>query len=161
MEKLLLEQFFLSGHLLFIAQIWNLCSNSNNLIYSDASSGIFVVKFIVWFYLENFWKIKILPHLHRYWRCLSGFQKLKGLYNSDIIGKCMRSVWFKMSNCKTPNLKFCRFFRQSVSKMMEKTDIWAILCVYLLSPLYNVEWEKLASINVMDTQHCIGGEGRF
>ena len=41
---------------------------------------------------------------------------------------------------------------------MGKTAIWTILC---LSPLNNVEeqWAKLASSNVMSSQHCIRGEG--
>ena len=75
----------------------------------------------------------------------------------------MPSIWFKTSNSKIPHLKFCRFFRQSVTKIMGKTAIWTILCFSPLPPLNNVEeqWAKLASSNVMGSQHCIGGEGEF
>ena len=75
----------------------------------------------------------------------------------------MRSVWFKMSNCKIPRLKFCRFFTQSVAKTMGKTAILAILYFSLHPPLYNVEeqWVKLVTSNVMGSQYCIGGEGKF
>ena len=46
---------------------------------------------------------------------------------------------------------------------MGKTAIWTILCFPPLPPLNNVEeqWVKLASSNVMDSQHCIGGDGEF
>ena len=42
-----------------------------------------------------------------------------------------------------------------------KTAIWTILCFSPLPPLNNVEeqWAKLASTNVMGSQHCIGGGG--
>ena len=75
----------------------------------------------------------------------------------------MPSIWFKISNSKIPHLKFCRFFRQSVTKIMGKTAIWTILCFSLLPSLNNVEeqWEKLVSSNVFSSQHCIGGEGPF
>ena len=49
------------------------------------------------------------------------------------------SVSFKMSNSKITHLKFCRFFRQSVTKIMGKTAIWTILCFSPLPPLNNVE----------------------
>ena len=50
---------------------------------------------------------------------------------------------------------------QSVTKIMGKTAIWTIMSFSPLLPLNNVEeqWEKLASSNVMSSQHCIGGEG--
>ena len=75
----------------------------------------------------------------------------------------MPSIWFKMSNCKIPHLKFCRFFRQSGTKIMGKTAIWRILCFSPLLPLNNVDeqWVKLASSNVMGLQHCIEGKGKF
>ena len=46
---------------------------------------------------------------------------------------------------------------------MAKTAIWALSCFYSLPPLNNVEKQraKLASNYVMDSQHCIGGEGGF
>ena len=73
----------------------------------------------------------------------------------------MPSIWFKMSNSKIPHLKFWRFFRQSMTKITGKTDIWTILCFPPLPPLNNVEeqWSKLASSNVASLQYCIGGEG--
>ena len=76
------------------------------------------------------------------------------------MGKCMPSIWLKMSNFKKLHFKFCRFFRQSVTKIMEKTAIWAILCFSPLPSLNNVEeqWAKLASSNVISS-HCIAGEG--
>ena len=52
---------------------------------------------------------------------------------------------------------------QSLTKIMEKTAIWTILCFSPLSFLNNVEDQlaKLASSNVIGSQHCIGGEGKF
>ena len=52
---------------------------------------------------------------------------------------------------------------QSVTKIMGKTAIWTILSFSPLPPLKNVEeqWAKLASSNVMGSQHCIGGEREF
>ena len=75
----------------------------------------------------------------------------------------MPSIWFKISNSKILHLKFCRFFRQSVTKIMGKTAIWTIMCFSPLHPLNNVEeqWAKLASSNVIGSQHCRGGEGEF
>ena len=75
----------------------------------------------------------------------------------------MPSIWFKISKSKILHSKFCRFFRQSVTKIMGKTAIWTILCFSPLPPLNNVEeqWAKLASSNVIGSQHCIGGEGEF
>ena len=60
-------------------------------------------------------------------------------------------------------LKICRFFRQSVAKIMGKTAIWTISCLSPLLPLNNVEeqWAKFASSNVMGSQHCREGEGEF
>ena len=51
--------------------------------------------------------------------------------------------------------------RQSVTKIMGKTTIWTIYCFSSLSPFNNVEeqWAKLASSNVMSSQHFIEGEG--
>ena len=56
----------------------------------------------------------------------------------------MPSIWFKISSSKIPHLKFCRFFRQSVTKIMGKTAIWTILCFSPLPPINNVEeqWAK-------------------
>ena len=63
------------------------------------------------------------------------------------------------------HLNFSDFFRQSVTKIMGKTAIWAIscFCVYPFSPLSNVEKQraKLASSYVTGSQHCVGGEGDF
>ena len=50
-------------------------------------------------------------------------------YNSDVMGKCMPSIWFKMSNCKIPHIKYCIFFRQPVPKIIGKPTIWTILCL--------------------------------
>ena len=55
------------------------------------------------------------------------------------MGKNMTSISFKMSNSKILWLKFCRFFRESVAKVIEKTAIWTILCFPPLPPLNNVE----------------------
>ena len=68
-----------------------------------------------------------------------------------------------MSNSKIPHLKFYRFFRQSVTKIMGKTAIWTILCFSPLTLYNNVEEQlvKLESSNVIGSQHCIGGEGKF
>ena len=73
----------------------------------------------------------------------------------------MPSIWFKMSYRKIPHLKFWRFFRQSVTKIMGKTGIWTILCFSPLPLLNNVDeqWAKLASSNVMGSEHGIGGKG--
>ena len=75
----------------------------------------------------------------------------------------MSSIWFNMSNCKIPHLKLCKFFRQSVTKIMGKTVIWTILIFPPLPPLNNIEdqWAKLSSSNAIGSQHCIGGEGEF
>ena len=72
------------------------------------------------------------------------------------------SFWF----CRLTSLP-CKYTSniglQSVSKIMGKTTIWAILCFSLIPALFNVEeqWVKLAASNVMGSQHCIGGEGKF
>ena len=52
---------------------------------------------------------------------------------------------------------------QSVTKIMGKTAIWTIMSFPPLLPLNNVEeqWAKLASSNVMSSQHCTGGEGGY
>ena len=67
--------------------------------------------------------------------------------------------WFKKNDSEIPH--FCRFFRQSVTKIMGKSAIWTILCFSPLPPLKNVEeqWAKLASSNDIGSQHCIGWEG--
>ena len=41
--------------------------------------------------------------------------------------------------------------------------MWTTLCFSPLPPLNNVEQQgaKLASSNVIGSQHCIGGEGEF
>ena len=46
---------------------------------------------------------------------------------------------------------------------MGKTAIWAILFFYSLPPLNNVEKQrvKFASIYVIGSQHCRGGEGDY
>ena len=46
---------------------------------------------------------------------------------------------------------------------MEKTAIWTTLCFSPLLRLNNIEEQsaKLASSNVMGSQHYIGGEGEF
>ena len=64
-----------------------------------------------------------------------------------------------MSSCKIPHLKFCRFSRQSVTKIMGKAAIWTIFCFSPFLPFNNVL--ELASSNVTDSQHCIGEEGEF
>ena len=66
-------------------------------------------------------------------------------------------------NFKIPHFKFCRLFRQSVTKIMGKTDIWRILSLPPLPPLNNVEeeWAKLASSIFIALQHCIWTEGGF
>ena len=48
-------------------------------------------------------------------------------------------------------------------KLWEKL-LFGQFCVSLpLTPLNNIEkqWAKLASVNVMGSQHCIGGKGEF
>ena len=55
------------------------------------------------------------------------------------MGKCMPSILLKMTNSKIPHFKVCRFFRQSVTKIMGKTVIWTIFCLSPLPPLNNVE----------------------
>ena len=77
------------------------------------------------------------------------------------MGNCIPSFGLKMSNFKIPYFKFCRFLRQSVTKIMGKTTIWTIYCFSSLSPFNNVEeqWARLASSNVMSSQHFIEGEG--
>ena len=79
------------------------------------------------------------------------------------MGNCLPSKGFKTTNHKILHLNFSDFFRQSVTKIMGKTALWAISCFYPLPPLNNVEKEraKLASSYVMGLQHCIGGEGDF
>ena len=46
---------------------------------------------------------------------------------------------------------------------MGKTAIWTILCFSPLTLYNNVEEQlvKLESSNVIGSQHCIGGEGKF
>ena len=130
---------------------------------NGASSGIFFSMLIIWFYLKKIWKIKIFPHFPRYFSCFFGFQKLLRLNsdvivtdNSDVMGKYMPSVWFKMSNSKIPHLKFCRFLTQSLTNIIGKTFIGTIVCFSPYSPFNN-----FASSNVIGSQHCIGGEGQF
>ena len=55
------------------------------------------------------------------------------------------------------------YLLQSVTKIMGRTAIWTILYFYYFPPLNNVEkqWAKLASVYVMGSQHCVGGEGEF
>ena len=79
------------------------------------------------------------------------------------MGKYMTSIWFKISNSKILYLNFCRFFKQSVSKIVEKTCIWTILCFLPLSSLNNVEEQKakLAPSNVIGSEHFLGGDGEF
>ena len=74
------------------------------------------------------------------------------------MGKYMLSTSFKIRYFKIPHLKLCRFFRQSVTKIMGKT---VILCFPPLLPLNNVEgkWAKFALSNVIGLQHCIGEQG--
>ena len=52
---------------------------------------------------------------------------------------------------------------ESVTKIMGKTAVWTILCFSPLPRRNNVEEQqaKLASRNVIGSQHCIGGEGEF
>ena len=61
----------------------------------------------------------------------------------------------------TESLKVSRL--QSETKIMGKSTIWTIMCFSPLPFLKNVEEqrEKLASSNVIGSQHCIGGEGEF
>ena len=68
-----------------------------------------------------------------------------------------------MSDSKISHLNFCRFLRPSVTKFIGKTAIRTILYFLPLPPLNNVEEQsaKLASSNVISSQHCIGGEGEF
>ena len=79
------------------------------------------------------------------------------------MGNCLASKLFKTTNCKRLHVNFSDFFRQSVTKIMGKTAIWAISYFYPLLPLNNVEKQraKLASSHVMGSEHCIGGEGVF
>ena len=52
---------------------------------------------------------------------------------------------------------------QSVTEILGKTAISTILCLPPRPLLNNVEeqWAKLASSNVMGSQHSIGGEEEF
>ena len=79
------------------------------------------------------------------------------------MGNCLPSKWFKTTNCKILHLNFSDFFRQSVTKILGKTAILAISCLYPLPSLNNVEKQqaKFAWSYVMGWQHCIGGEGDF
>ena len=54
------------------------------------------------------------------------------------MGKYMPSIWFKISNTKTPHLTFCRFFRQPMTKLMEKTAFWTIFGFSALPSLKKV-----------------------
>ena len=71
----------------------------------------------------------------------------------------MSSIWLKMSNSKIPHFKFCRFFKQSVTKIMGKTVNWAILCFSPLLPLNNVEeqWAKLRQA-ILWVRNIVSGE---
>ena len=55
------------------------------------------------------------------------------------MGKYMPSIWLKMSNSKIPHFKFCRIFRESVTKAMGKTSIWTSFRFSPIPPLSNVE----------------------
>ena len=72
-------------------------------------------------------KNKDFASLTHSFKLLVWVPKIIKTYISDAMGKHMPSTWFKMSNCKIPHLSFCRFFRQSVTKIMGKTAIWTIL----------------------------------
>ena len=74
----------------------------------------------------------------------------------------LNDIFWVSSSDKYTNRNFI-FKQQSVTKIMEKTDIWTILCFSPLLPLNNVEeqWAKLVSSNVIGLQHCVGGEGKF
>ena len=66
----------------------------------------------------------------------------------------------------TRNVKFknCLFGATTTTdKNLGKTAIWTIVFSSLLAPLNNVEEQraKLASSNVIGSQHCVGGEGEF
>ena len=64
----------------------------------------------------------------------------------------------------TSNLKIACLERlKPLTKIMGKTAIWTIVFSSLLAPLNNVEEQraKLASSNVIGSQHCVGGEGEF
>ena len=71
----------------------------------------------------------------------------------------MSSIWLKMSNSKIPHFRFCRFFKQSVTKIMGKTVNWAILCFSPLLPLNNVEeqWAKLRQA-ILWVRNIVSGE---
>ena len=105
-----------------------------------------------------------MPHFPRYLiaACL-GSKNYQDLYDSDVMGKYMPSIWFKMRNSKIAPLKFCIFLRQSLTKITGKTAIWTIVCFSLLLPVKNVEeqWAKLASSNVIASQHYIGRQDEF
>ena len=66
----------------------------------------------------------------------------------------------QISSCKNT---YTYMNLQSVTKFLEKTAIWTVLCFSPIPPLNNIEekWVKLASNSVMGSQHCIGGAGEF
>ena len=76
--------------------------------------------------------------------------KIIKTYIGDVMGKHMPWTWFKMNNCKIPHLSFCRFFRQSVTKIMGKTAIWTILRFSPLPSYNNVQeqWAELVSSKI-------------
>ena len=127
-----------------IGHVFSWCSNP---MHKDTSCGTFSVMIIILFYLKKIWKIKILPHLPRYLSCLFGLRKVLILNYSDVMGNCLPSKWLKTTNCKILHLNFLDFLQQSVTKIMGKTAVWAVSCLYPLPLPNNVEKQraKLAS----------------
>ena len=109
-------------------------------MYNDASSGIYFAMLIIWFYLKKNLKNKDFVSVTQVFKLLVWVPKIIKTYiKKNVMGNYMPSIGFKMSNCKISHLQFCRFFRQTVTKIMGKTAIWTILCFSPLPPLNNVE----------------------
>ena len=132
---------FLSGYLVLITQIGNLCSWCSNLLYNHASSGIFFVMFKIWFYLKKIWKIKILPHLHWYFCSLFGFQKLFRHIVTGWIIACFQ-LDLKGATVKY-HTKFFRFF-YTISDKNYRKNCYLSYSVFLPSSPSSQCWETMS-----------------
>ena len=99
----------------------SLCSWCGNLMDNATSSEIFLVMLIIWFYLKELLKIKILSHLPRYYNCLFAVQKLYTLISENKMGNCMPTKWFRMTNCKIAHLRVFIFFQTISDKNYGKS----------------------------------------
>ena len=79
----ILTIFCFCVYLFLITQFGNLCSYCSNLMYNDATCGIFFVMLITCFFPKKVLEIKILPHLLKHLSCFFGLKKLLRLISQS------------------------------------------------------------------------------